>query len=158
MLGQRTLHGQWFLPPYHGEASSLGNKTSHAYLNSVVEIDVGIMCGCFPALPQIFVHAKSTVSSSKLGRIGLRDSSIFKWFRLGSDNSITKSSDAKKMKVTLSSGVNGQGNFLNSKSLFGTKTQETDSIDISLVDFKPSMQISIRNASPDDIEPGLLSR
>ena len=130
------------------------------YITSVVEVNIGIMCGCFPALPPIFRSVRTVIGSSKLS------SRIFKWRRLSSDDSRTKKSSKNggagdKAGLTLGSKVKGDGHFWTMKSFFA-KEEETDSSMGSRGseseadgDDGTSRQTTLRGSQRDDVEMGL---
>lgn len=118
-----------------------------------VEINVGIMCGCFPALPPI-------LRSVRLGSayIHFSDSRIFKWLHLAGDTSETKSVPSGKMRLTLGSQIKGKGHFFTMRNLFSSRgTNDTTSISLSLEDSRPSGQGFLMRQSQTDIETGLVA-
>lgn len=123
---------------------------AHAF--RVVEINVGIMCGCFPAMPPILRSVRSVLSSSKLSLI---NSPLFRWRRLRSGDSEAKPPSTGRMRVTLGSRVNGKGQFLTMKSLFSRESNETESMDLTLRGDEPSIQTTIRASDSQDLESGL---
>ncbi|KAL8750452.1 MAG: hypothetical protein Q9184_006422 [Pyrenodesmia sp. 2 TL-2023] len=135
VLNGRTLDVSWAVPP--------------AYITSVVEINVGIMCGCFPALPPILRHLRL-----RADHINASDSWIFKWLRLRTDTSEKKLERSGNMRLTLGSQIKGKGHFFTMKSLFSNReTHDTTSVDLILENSRPPGQAPHGQA---DIEPGLL--
>lgn len=129
-----------------------GESCLRAHAFRIVEINVGIMCGCFPAMPPIIHSVRSVLGSSKLS---LNNSPLFRWRRLRSGDSETKPPSTGRMRVTLGSLVNGKGHFLTLKSLFSRQSSETESMDLTLRGDEPSIQTTIRASDSQDLESGL---
>ncbi|KAL8654919.1 MAG: hypothetical protein Q9226_003243 [Calogaya cf. arnoldii] len=89
----------------------------------VIELHVGVMCGCMPALAGFFNHYLpilrsfgSSISSRVKGISFLRISS-----RPSSSESSSKRLATKDIHMTLGSRVDGQGQFINTQSVFASE-------------------------------------
>ena len=93
----------------------------------VVELQVGIMCSCFPALPPLFRAFKSTLASSEASFTKIRSSRLFKWiYSPSSDSSRTRKGDIGR--VTLGSQIRGNGHFITLRSPSPQQIVETYSM------------------------------
>ncbi|CAO1598684.1 hypothetical protein XANCAGTX0491_002444 [Xanthoria calcicola] len=125
--------------------------TMFAYITSVVEANVGIMCGCFPALPPIFRSLRL-----RANHIDFSDSRVFKWLHLGRGASETDSVRGGKVRLTLGSQFKGKGHFFTMRSHFGGHgIADTTSVELSFEDSRRSGQSISTGPSQTDIEPGL---
>ncbi|KAL8711208.1 MAG: hypothetical protein Q9220_004353 [cf. Caloplaca sp. 1 TL-2023] len=86
----------------------------------VVELTVGVMCGCMPALAGFFRHYLPLLRSiGSFFSSRARGFSFLKIYsRPSSSGSSSKRLATRDIKVTLGSRIDGQGHFLNPTSVF----------------------------------------
>ncbi|MCJ1404232.1 hypothetical protein MMC11_007457 [Xylographa trunciseda] len=141
-----TLDFTWAIPP--------------VYITSVVEINVGIMCGCFPALPPIlrsvhvFLTSKGSSSQTKVNSWR-----FLKVSPIGSDGGTPrKNRGARRARVTLGSRINGNGHFMTVRGLFSQPTDARSSADLTLRGEEPMIKTFIRSSHSEDLELGPMDR
>ena len=95
-----------------GVSSPLHHAKKAESLYSVVELNVGVICGCMPSLAAFVRHLGPLLTSNRSSNALKEQTPVFKKWMLsfGSSNK----SATKDFRVTLGSKIDGRGDFLGS--------------------------------------------
>ena len=89
-------------------------------LASVVELTVGVICGCMPAFASFSrYHLSPFDSLGSLFSLKSKNLTFPKLFSWSGGSDEPKKPATKDLRVTLGSGIDGKGHFLNPGSVFG---------------------------------------